>query len=95
MNNTIKQYTIEIFGDQYTLRSDESETHIMKSAELVDTYMKEIADKAATKNNERIAVLVAVRLASMLLYKEAELEQRELHEEEILALVERELQKSV
>ena len=95
MNNSVKQYTIEIFGDQYTLRSDESEIHIMKSAELVDTYMKEIAGRAATKNSERIAVLAAVRLASMLLYKEAELEEKELQEEEILALVERELQKNV
>ena len=93
MSNTIKSYKIEIFGEHYTLLSDESEQHVRQSAHLVDTYMKEIANKLTSKNVGQIAVLAAVRLASMVLYKEAELEQQQHHEKELIALIENELQK--
>lgn len=91
MSNTVKSYQLEIFGDTYTLLSDESEQHVIKSAQMVDKYMKEIADKVTSTNSQRIAVLAAVRIASLLLYKETELEQQRLHEEEIIELIDREL----
>ncbi|TET06589.1 cell division protein ZapA [Candidatus Dependentiae bacterium] len=92
MSNTLKSYQLEIFGNQYKLLSDESEQHVVQSAQVVDKYMKEIADRVTNKNIQRIAVLAAVRLASMLLYKESELEQKQFHEKELIALIDRELQ---
>ena len=91
IDNMVKSYQLEIFGDTYTLLSDESEQHVIKSAQMVDKYMKEIADKVTSTNLQRIAVLAAVRIASMLLYKERELEEQKFHEEEIIELIDREL----
>ncbi len=73
-NNAVKAYQLRIFDDKYSLVSDESEEHVTKAAYLVDKYMREIADKATIKNQQRIAVLAAVRIASILLYKEATLD---------------------
>ena len=36
-------YKVSIFGDQYTLKTDESGDLIVKAAALVDSTMKEIA----------------------------------------------------
>ena len=91
MSNMVKSYQLEIFNDIYTLLSEESEQHVIKSAQMVDKYMKEIADKVTSTNSQRIAVLAAVRIASILLYKETELEEQQLHEEEIIELIDREL----
>lgn len=91
MNKTVKSYQLEIFGDKYSLLSDESEQHVVKSAQLVDKYMREIADKVTVKSQQRIAVLTAVRIASILFYKEAELEEQQLHVDEIVELISREL----
>jgi len=86
----VKSHQLKIFDDKYLLLSDESEEHVIKSAQMVDKYMKEIAGKVTDTSSQRIAVLAAVRIASMLLYKEKELEQQRLHEEEIVGLIDRE-----
>jgi len=91
MNNTIKSYQLEIFGNNYTLLSDESEQHVIKSAQLVDTYMNEIAEKVPIENHQRIAVLAAIRLASILLYKEVELDGYKLEIEKMVQLISRQI----
>ena len=93
MSNSVKSYKLEIFNDQYTLLSDESEKHLEKSAALVDKYMKEIADRVTTKDVSRIAVLAAIRLASTVLYREAELEEKQQYETKLIALIDEQLNK--
>lgn len=93
MSDSVKSYKLEIFNDQYTLLSDESEQHLEESAALVDKYMKEIADSVTTKDVSRIAVLAALRLASTVRYKEAELEKKQHHETELIALIDKQLNK--
>jgi cell division protein ZapA len=61
------QYKVEIFGEQYVLVSDESADHIASAARLVDTFMKEITTKAAGADTKKVAILVALQLASQLL----------------------------
>jgi len=66
-----KSYKVTIFGCTYTLVSDESEAHILQSAELVDTLMKEIATKSKIADSSKVAVLAALRVASKLISMES------------------------
>ena len=94
MKNT---YKLLIFGDHYSIVSDESQAQLAKSAAQVDALMKEIAAKAAHVDEKRIAVLVALQLASKLLALESSKEYTDgCHkklidriEQEFLALVRR------
>lgn len=64
--NEAKTYSLTIFNDTYTIRSDESEERIIQAAEKVDTLMHQIAAKASLEP-KRIAVLAALRIASSLI----------------------------
>lgn len=66
MSNVTK-YKVSIFGESYFLVSDESQEHIDAVAFLVDSYMREIAEKNQIAQSKRIAVLVALQLASKAL----------------------------
>lgn len=94
MKNT---YKLLIFGDHYSIVSDESQAQITKAAAQVDALMKEISAKATHVDEKRIAVLVALQLASKLLVLESNQEHTQgCHErlidrleQEYLALVRR------
>lgn len=55
-------YKVSIFGDQYTIKTDESSEFIMQAATLVDSTMKEIACSSRF-DTKSIAVLAALRIA--------------------------------
>jgi cell division protein ZapA (FtsZ GTPase activity inhibitor) len=60
-------YKVSIFGDQYTLKTDESHDLILQAAALVDSTMKDIA--CSTKfDTKSIAVLAALRIAHQALH---------------------------
>lgn len=94
MKNT---YKLLIFGDHYSIVSDESQAQITKAAAYVDVLMKEISSKAVHVDEKRIAVLVALQLASKVLALESNKEYTDgCHkrlidrlEQEFLALVRR------
>lgn len=57
---------VSIFGDQYTIKTDESRDLIVQAAALVDSAMKEIAC-ASKFDTKSIAVLAALRIAHQML----------------------------
>jgi len=65
--NEKKSYKVQIFEEQYSLLSDESEAFVLKAAEIVDTVMKEISHQAMITDPKKIAVLSALRIADKLL----------------------------
>ena len=75
MKQEAKSYKISIIDDQYSLISDETESHIIKSGALVDQYMKNIAQKSAITDGKKIAVLASLQLASQLIHAQEALEQ--------------------
>ena len=91
MMNTKKSYKVTIFGDQYTLVSDESEQRVVQSASLVDTLMKEIAAASKISDHKKIAVLAALRLASKLDALESEVSHSDNEKERLLQRIEKEL----
>ncbi|MCX5924760.1 MAG: cell division protein ZapA [Candidatus Dependentiae bacterium] len=66
MKNERTQYKVDIFGEQYVLVSDESAELVINTARCVDSLMKEIATKNNGIDTKKIAVLVALQLASQL-----------------------------
>jgi cell division protein ZapA len=57
---------VQIFGQVYRLRSDEDADRVRQIADMVDQRMNRIADRGASADNYRIAVLAALELADEL-----------------------------
>lgn len=86
-----KKYTVSIFDEQYSFLTDEPETHMVRSAVLVDSLMKEIAQNSSSVDVKKVAVLAALRLASKLLKKEAEVEDTTDEQKKLIDHIDREL----
>ena len=67
MKNEKKSYRVQIFGDEYTVISDEPENQVIQAATLIDSLMHEIIQNAQLTDPKKIAVLAALRVASKLL----------------------------
>lgn len=88
----LKKYQINILGESYTILSDESEQEISKTVSYVDSLMKDVAGKTGAAS-EKVAVLVALKLAQKLLTLEAEQEAVKFKEQNILNLLDQTLLK--
>ncbi len=72
MKHEVKKYTVSIFGDTYTLLSDESEVNVLKAALQVDELIKEVVQKMPSLSNYNVAILVGLKLALKHLVLETE-----------------------
>ena len=77
------------------LASDESENRVTAAAAQVDSLMREVASYAQGVDAKRIAVLVAMRLASQLQALESRLEHKHQETSKLVDLIERELAASL
>jgi len=92
--NTLKKYKISIFGESYTVVSDESEEHLTSSAQRVDTLMRQIAEKSGISDSKRIAVLAALQCATQLKTCELLIDHYECMETKLSTCIDRELSSS-
>jgi cell division protein ZapA len=83
-------YKLLIFDEQYSVVSDESQSHVHKAALMVDSLMKEIASKASQIDEKRIAVLVALQMASQIVSLELQIEHASERHTELAERIERE-----
>lgn len=70
MMDVPKNFKVSIFGEVYSLMSNESDQHLLEASRRVDHMMKEIAEMTGIQDAKRLAVLVALRLASSMLFAE-------------------------
>jgi len=84
MMNEQKKYKLSIAGNEYSIISDESQELIVKSAEMVDSFMKEFLTAAPKADQQKIAVLVALQLASKLYKAEMQVADKNEHEQSLL-----------
>lgn len=75
MKSEVKKYSLIVFGDSYTVVSDEPEVCVLSAASLVDQLMQEIASKASEMPVQKLAILAALKIALKL--QSAHLEQDE------------------
>lgn len=61
---------VEIFGQTYSVRADGDSTYVHDLARLVDSRMREVADRTATVDTTKIAILAALNITDDL--KQAE-----------------------
>ena len=89
MNVEKKKIKIEIFNEQYSLVSDEDESILLRASQIIDTLMKEIADKSSLKDEKKIAVLAALRIASKLVNAEKSLQCYESRQKELAEMIDK------
>lgn len=78
-----KSVTVNIYGQDYTLRGDTDSAYVEKVASLVDQKMKEVSANSNLKAVEKVAILAAVNLADELL------RERHSHSQSLAKLEER------
>jgi len=58
---------VDIFGAVYRVRGRDDEGYLQEVAALVDSTMREVADRTRTADTAKIAILAALNLADQLL----------------------------
>jgi cell division protein ZapA len=66
---------VEIFGERYTLRSEDAPEHLQKVADYVDSKFRELMQLSPMIGPSKAAVLVSVNLADEL-FKQHEVTRR-------------------
>jgi cell division protein ZapA len=61
---------VEIFGQTYSVRAEGDSSYIHDLARFVDSRMKEVAEKTATVDTTKIAILAALNISDDLHQKE-------------------------
>lgn len=87
----LNKYQVSIFGEAYSLVSDETQENIMQSVKLVDSLMREIAEKVQPIDSYKMAVLVSLKLSSRILSLESEIEKIRFNQEMLIEVLDREL----
>lgn len=82
-----KHCKVHIFGDEYSLITNESEEHVKAAAAMVDALIKEIASKASVHQDKKVVVLAALQIASKMILLEQERADQKQQEERALALL--------
>jgi cell division protein ZapA len=57
---------VNIYGEEYAIRSENEEAYIRQVAEYVDRAMRDLAEKVPNKSPSRVAVLTALNIADEL-----------------------------
>lgn len=82
-----KSYTVHIFGQEYTVVSDEAETDIVQAAGLVHEIMETVAMQTTGMNKQKVAVLAALQLAHDLVRAQKDVEQRKQQEDALVSFI--------
>jgi cell division protein ZapA (FtsZ GTPase activity inhibitor) len=87
MEKQTNKYKVTIFGEPYTLISDESEQHIAESAKVVDGLMSDLAKRAGIADVKKLAVLVALQCSSQLQHSKSHVELLEFEQTHLTDLL--------
>ena len=72
---------VNIYGQEYPIKSDADATYVQQIAEYVDRKMKEVAEKVPARIHSQLVVLAALHIADEL-FKEREDKEKKLSEVE-------------
>ena len=72
---------VNIYGQEYPIRSEADTAYVQQIAEYVDRKMKEVAEKVPARIHSQLAVLAALHIADEL-FKEREDKEKKLSEVE-------------
>lgn len=66
MDSSKNRVRVNIYGEEYTVRSDGDMDYIVRVADYIDKKMRFIAEKMPNKSPTRVAVLTALNVADEL-----------------------------
>jgi cell division protein ZapA len=66
MESSKNRLRVNIYGEEYTIRSDGNEEYIREVSGYVDRKMREIAEKTSNKSPSRVAILAALNITDEL-----------------------------
>lgn len=66
--------TVEIYGQNYTVRGEGDPAYLTELARFVDTRMREVASEVSTVDPVKIAILAALNIADELHRQQADIE---------------------
>jgi cell division protein ZapA (FtsZ GTPase activity inhibitor) len=89
MKRELKSYRVTILGDEYTIMSDESEEHLVESANYVHVLLQDALRKSPHGLPKKVAVLTSLQLASELRNAQAVTRQQEEKSAELVQSVDR------
>lgn len=58
-----EKVVVDIFGEQFSFRTDSEVEYVKKLAALVDANMRDVARKTRTFSGNRVSVLAALQIA--------------------------------
>ena len=87
----MNRYQVSIFGDRYTLMSDEGADKVENIAHKVDVLMNEIAQKIESKDIRQVAVLAALKIMHRLQELEVNLQQKDHEESQLIQYINQQL----
>jgi cell division protein ZapA len=82
-----KSLKISIMGKSYLITSDEDDELIINAAQMVDGLMKKKSEKMPLNGENRVAIVVALQLATDLLHLQSQLKGWEEEREKITSLL--------
>lgn len=89
MTNEKKRYKVTICCQEYTLISSEHEEYILEAARLVDSTMQEIAGKSSVTDQQKVAVLAALHMATSVVQARVVTEQQIRRYQELVASIDK------
>ncbi len=91
MSKILKKYKARIFGEIYTVVSDEDDGFVLEVVQKVDQMMKELAAKPSMMGDaKKTAVLIALKATEELLSLQKNIDQEKIHSEKIMMLLDNE-----
>lgn len=60
----MKQIKVRIYDQEYVVKSEESEDHLNRIADFINDKLKEIQDNSEGLSEKKMAILVALNIAS-------------------------------
>ncbi len=89
--NDINKYTVSLFGESYTIVSDENEEHLVETSQRVDQMMQDVSRESGITDYRRVAVLAALQLASNVQKLEQQIDDYDSKGQQLVEHIEREM----
>lgn len=89
--NTRKSLKVSIMGKSYLITADEDSDIIEEAAALVDTLMQQKTDRVPLNNEGKVAVIVALQIATELTQVRRQLDAWTQERNQLTALLHKEL----
>lgn len=87
VSDNIKKYKVSIFGETYSIISDEPEEQVFAVAQQVDYCMKDICNRSSIQDAKKIAVLTALQFASKNIFSISKVDSYEKMAEKLIDVI--------